>query len=285
MTPLSPNSRATQTLEYLLEQQSNFRTMTNSLILEHRYILNIRVDATSYTDATNRIFELARERRFGYVCVANVHMVMEAYDDQAFARVVNSAALVTPDGMPLVWALRALRVKTASRVYGPTLTLHLCKAAARQGVPIGLYGGTPESLAAFEAFLQKRFPGIQIVCQIAPPFRPLTPEEDKAYTQQIVQSGAQILFVGTGCPKQEFWMAAHQDRIPAVMLGVGAAFDFHSGRVKQAPKWLQTIGMEWLFRLLMEPKRLWKRYVKHNPRFAILFPLQCLGWRKFQETL
>lgn len=258
-----------------------FTSITQKSALDHRYILSTRVDATSYPNATYRIFEWTRLEGSRYVCLANVHMIMEAYDDEAFKRVVNSAALVTPDGMPLVWALRTLRVKTASRVYGPTLTLHVCEAAARKGVPIGLYGGTPESLADFVEFLQKRFLGIQVVCQIAPPFRPLTPEEDTTYTQQIVESGAQILFVGIGCPRQEFWMAEHQDRVPAIMLGVGAAFDFHSGRVKQAPNWMQIIGTEWLFRLLMEPRRLWKRYVKHNPRFVILFALQCLGWRKF----
>lgn len=255
--------------------------------LEHRYIVNMRVDATSYEDATQRILNLVQKKESCYVCAANVHMTMETYDDLKFADVVNNAALVTPDGVPLVWALRALGLKNASRVYGPTLTLHVCEAAARTGTPIGLYGGTPESLAAFVAFLKQRFPGIQIVCQISPPFRPLTSDEDAAYTEQIVKSGARILFVGIGCPKQEFWMAAHKDRIPAVMLGVGAAFDFHSGRVKQAPIWMQERGLEWLFRLLMEPRRLWKRYFQHNPRFLLFFLMQWLasglGWKVFQS--
>ena len=245
--------------------------------LENRYILGMRVDATSYEDATQRIVAWAQTRESKYVCISNVHMTMETYDNPTFARLVNDAALVTPDGMPLVLGLRALGVKNASRVYGPTLTLHVCEAAAQMGIKIGLYGGTPESLAAFVEFLQKRFPGIQIACQIAPPFRPLTPEEDAAYTQEIVESGAEILFVGIGCPRQEFWMKAHHNQIPAVMLGVGAAFDFHSGRVKQAPSWMQKISMEWLFRLAMEPKRLWKRYFLHNPRFVLFFLVQWLA--------
>ncbi len=253
--------------------------------LEHRYILGMRVDATSYEDATAIILALAKTRNSYCVCVSNVHMTMETYDSPTFARLVNSAVLVTPDGMPLVWALRALGVKNASRVYGPALTLHVCEAAARMGVKIGLYGGTPESLAAFVAFLRNRFPEIQIVCQIAPPFRPLTPDEDAAYTERIIESGSQILFTGIGCPKQEFWMKAHQDRIPAVMIGVGAAFDFHSGRVKQAPRWMQQMGLEWLFRIAMDPKRLWKRHLKHNPRFVLLFLAQWLtslfGWQLF----
>lgn len=256
--------------------------------LTHRHILGMRVDATSYEDATQKILDWAWTRKSCYVCVANVHMTMEVYDDPAFAAIVNSAALVTPDGMPLVWALTALGVKDASRVYGPTLTLHICSTAAQAGIPIGLYGGTPESLSAFVRFLHQRFPGIEIVCQISPPFRPLTPEEDNAYTQQIVESGARILFVGIGCPRQELWMAAHKNRIPAVMLGVGAAFDFHSGRVKQAPSWMQKRGMEWIFRLIVEPKRLWKRYLKHNPRFLLFFLMQWLaswfGGRLFETN-
>jgi N-acetylglucosaminyldiphosphoundecaprenol N-acetyl-beta-D-mannosaminyltransferase len=239
--------------------------------LEYRNIIGMRVDATSYEDATERIIAGAISRVGKYVCAANVHMVMETYDSPAFAQVVNDADLVTPDGMPLVWGLRALGIKQAARVCGPTLTLSVCKAAAKNNVPIALYGGTEESLIAFTNFLREKFPQIDIACKISPPFRALSPAEDIAYTQQIVDSGAQILFVGIGCPRQEIWMAEHQHRIPAVMLGVGAAFDFHSGRIKQAPYWMQKVGLEWLFRLMMEPRRLWKRYFKHNPRFVFLF--------------
>jgi N-acetylglucosaminyldiphosphoundecaprenol N-acetyl-beta-D-mannosaminyltransferase len=245
--------------------------------LEYHHILGMRVDATSYEDATQRILAWAQQRESKCVCAANVHMTMETYDNPKFAQVVNNADLVTPDGMPLVWALRALGVKSASRVYGPTLTLDVCQAAASMGISIALYGGTPDSLAAFTDFLEQRFPNINIVCQISPPFRQLTTQEDADYTRQIVESGAQIVFVGIGCPRQEFWIAQHKNRIPAVMLGVGAAFDFHSGRVKQAPIWMQKIGLEWLFRLKMEPKRLWKRYFKHNPRFLIFFFMQLIN--------
>ncbi|WP_027483701.1 WecB/TagA/CpsF family glycosyltransferase [Deinococcus pimensis] len=249
------------------------------MTLAERHIVGMRTHATSYQDATRRITDWARQARGRYVCIANVHMVMEAHDDPKFSRVVNHADLVTPDGMPLVWALRGLGVRDASRVYGPTLTLHVCEAAAREGLPIALYGGTPESLETFTTFLQRRFPGIEIAARIAPPFRPLTPEEDEAYTRELAESGARILFVGIGCPKQEKWMAEHVSRIPAVMLGVGAAFDFHSGRVRQAPSVLQKVGLEWAFRLLMEPRRLWKRYAKHNPRFVALMAMQVLGLR------
>jgi N-acetylglucosaminyldiphosphoundecaprenol N-acetyl-beta-D-mannosaminyltransferase len=246
-------------------------------LLEHRHIIGMRVDATTYEDATERIVTWAQSKVGKRVCAANVHMAMETYDNPNFAEVVNQADLVTPDGMPLVWGLRAFGIKDASRVCGPDLTLSVCEAAAQMNIPIALYGGTEESLVDFTNFLIEKYPGIEIVCQISPPFRELTPTEDVAYTQQIVESGAQILFVGIGCPRQEIWMAAHQDRIPAVMLGVGAAFNFHSGRVKHAPRWMQSVGLEWLFRLIVEPKRLWKRYFKQNPRFIFLFLKQSIG--------
>jgi N-acetylglucosaminyldiphosphoundecaprenol N-acetyl-beta-D-mannosaminyltransferase len=247
-------------------------------ILDYRRIISFRVDATSYEDATHRILDWAADGHSKYVCAANVHMVMEAYDSPSFAQVVNNADLVTPDGMPLVWGLRSLGINEAERVCGPALTLTVCENAAQLNIPIALYGGTADSLIAFTAFLKDKFPKINIACQISPPFRQLTADEDQNYTQKIVESGARVLFVGIGCPRQEIWMSEHHDRIPAVMLGVGAAFDFHSGRVKQAPSWMQKIGLEWLFRLLMEPRRLWKRYFKHNPRFVVLFFIQ---WIKY----
>jgi N-acetylglucosaminyldiphosphoundecaprenol N-acetyl-beta-D-mannosaminyltransferase len=205
---------------------------------------------------------------------------MEAYDSAAFRQVVNEADLVTPDGRPLVWVLKSLGVKGPSQVRGTDFMMHLVEQAAHESVPIGLFGGTPELLETLVRILRARYPKIRVVCQIAPPFRSLTPEEDEAVTSEIAGSGARILFVGIGCPKQERWMAAHEGRIPAVMLGVGAAFDFHTGRVRQAPRWMQVAGLEWAFRLLVNPRRLWKRYVKHNPRFMWFFLMQLLGLRR-----
>jgi N-acetylglucosaminyldiphosphoundecaprenol N-acetyl-beta-D-mannosaminyltransferase len=252
--------------------------------LTSRRVLGMRVDATSYEDASRRVVRGACEGRSGYVCVATVHMTMEAFDSAAFRQVVNGADLVTPDGRPLVWALRSLGVRGASQVRGTDLTTHVVERAARENVPIGLFGGTPELLEVLVRVLRKRYPGVRVVCQIAPPFRPLRPEEDEAVTREIVASGARILFVGIGCPKQERWMVAHKGRIPAVMLGVGAAFDFHTGRVRQAPHWMQVAGLEWVFRLLMDPRRLWRRYAKNNPRFVALFLMQLLGLRRFGEA-
>ncbi len=240
-------------------------------------IAGMRVDPTTYRDAVDVVLTAARSRQSAYVCVANVHMVMEAHDDPGFRALVDRALLVTPDGQPLVWATRLLGRGPVERVYGPTLTLHVCEAAAAAGVPIALYGGTDDSLDAFSRFLETRYPSLRIACRIAPPFRPLTPGEDSRYTRLLAESGAGIVLVGIGCPRQERWMADHEGRIPAVMLGVGAAFDFHSGRVRQAPPLLQRLGLEWAFRLAMEPRRLWRRYAKHNPRFAGLFAAQLLS--------
>ncbi len=246
-------------------------------VLEHCHILGMRVDATSYPDAVARILSWAAAAESRYVCVATAHMVMEAHDSPDFRRAVNAADLVTPDGMPLVWLLRASGLHGQQRVYGPDLTIELCRAAETTGTPVGFYGGRSEAIARLQRTLRRQFPGLNIAYAFAPPFRPLTPEEDGEVVDAINASGTRILFVGLGCPKQERWMAGHKEAVRAVMVGVGAAFDFHAGLVRQAPRWLQAAGLEWAFRLLMEPRRLWRRYLKHNPRFAALAVLQVLG--------
>jgi N-acetylglucosaminyldiphosphoundecaprenol N-acetyl-beta-D-mannosaminyltransferase len=192
---------------------------------------------------------------------------------------MNAAGLVTPDGMPLVWGLRLLGARHATRVYGPDLTLHILGAAGRQGVPVGFYGAGPATLDRLCARLRERFPSLSIAYACSPPFRPLTPEEDRQVTREIGESGARILFVGLSTPKQERWMAAHHGKVPAVMLGVGAAFDFLAGVKPQAPRWMQSAGLEWLFRLCSEPRRLAPRYLRQNPRFVRLFAMQLMGRR------
>lgn len=241
-----------------------------------REVVAIRVDATSYGDATERIVRWASAGEANYVCVANVHMTMEAYDDPAFREVVNGASLVVPDGMPLVWALRSLGIGGATRVRGPDLTIRVAEEAAKLQLPIGVYGGSPEVAAAFATTLQERFPMLEVSSVISPPYRQLTEAEELAFAHQIRDSGARIVFVGLGCPKQEKWMARNVDAVGAVLIGVGAAFDFHTGNVREAPRWMQSSGIEWLFRLSQEPRRLWKRYAKHNPRFIALLAQQLL---------
>src|SRR5690606_15472525 len=171
---------------------------------------------------------------------------------------------------------RLLGIPSATRVYGPALTPIVCEYAARRGVPVGFYGGTPDVLEELRKRLTARFPGLQIPYAFSPPFRPPTPEEEQRTIEEIHAAGVRIVFVGLGCPKQERWMARHRGRLQAVMVGVGAAFDFIAGRKRQAPPWMQQAGLEWAFRLATEPRRLWRRYLYHNPRFVTLFGLQLL---------
>ena len=243
-------------------------------------ILNINVNETSYTHATKQIRDWAKERRSSYVCVANVHVLMEAWDSSDFLETVHTADLVAPDGVPLVWMLRAKGQRTQARVYGPTLMLHILEYAARENVSVGFYGSKPNVLNLLIERMQERYENLNVAFAYSPPFREMSPEEDIAVVEHINRSGTRILFVGLGCPKQEIWMAKHRARVKAVMVGVGAAFDFHAGVKPQAPAWMQAVGLEWLFRLMTEPRRLWKRYLYHNPRFVVLAIADLLGLLK-----
>lgn len=245
-----------------------------------RYILGMRVDATSYESATRQILDWAREGRGRSVYCATVHMAMECFDDAALRHFVNTADMVTADGVPLVWALHRLGVPGAVRVYGPDLTRAVLAAAERAAVPVGFYGGAPAVLARLLAAVRRTHPLLGIRYAWAPPFRPLTDPEDQAIVAAIRDSGTRLLFVGLGCPRQERWVAEHRRRLGAVLLAVGAAFDFLSGAKPQAPACLQRAGCEWLFRLATEPRRLWKRYLKQNPRFLVLCGAQL--WRARQ---
>jgi N-acetylglucosaminyldiphosphoundecaprenol N-acetyl-beta-D-mannosaminyltransferase len=251
-------------------------TQASATRLDDRSILGMRVHATTYADAVQRIAAWAVERESRYVCEAPIHMVMESYDSSEYRDVINGADLVTPGGMPIVWMMRLLGVHRQPRVYGPAMTLKVCEYAAVHGIKVGFYGGTEKSLAAMCAELRRRYAGIDIAYAYSPPFRKLTPEEDANVRQEIERSGAQVLFVGLGCPKQERWMAEHRPGVRAVMMGVGAAFDFISGAKPQAPMWMQSMGAEWIFRLCTEPRRLWYRYAWHNPRFVALALVQVV---------
>jgi N-acetylglucosaminyldiphosphoundecaprenol N-acetyl-beta-D-mannosaminyltransferase len=242
--------------------------------LPNTFALGMRVDATSYADAVRRIFDWASKGESRTVAVANVHMVMEGYDHLPYQRLVNDCDLVTPDGMPLVWLLRARATRNATRVYGPDLTRELLAKAHEQRAPIGFYGGSTRALDALLAVVHKEYPDAPIVYACAPPFRTLQPDEEQRVIEDIRSSGARILFVGLGCPKQERWVAAHRGRVPAVMIGVGATFDFMSGVKVQAPQWMQKWGLEWLFRMITEPRRLFGRYARHVPRFIVLIAHQ-----------
>jgi len=220
----------------------------------------------------------ARARR--YVCHTNVHSVMETLADERLQRVWNESFAV-PDGMPLVW-LGRLRGLPVRRVYGPDLMIALCGRAAEAGWPVFLLGGAEGVAAQLADVLRERFAGLRVAGTIGPPFREATPDEDQAIVDRINGSGAELVFVGLGCPKQERWMADHRERLAApVLLGVGAAFDFLTGRVSQAPRWMMRCGLEWLYRLLQEPRRLWRRYLILNPLFVGHVLLQALGVRRY----
>ena len=218
----------------------------------------------------------------GYVTAAAVNLVMSAAEDPQAREAVLGATLAVPDGQPLVWALRALGHRGATRVYGPDLMARFCARAARTGTPMYLYGGrTPAALELLKRRLCERFPGLQIAGSFSPPFRELTPEEEDSVTAEIDASRAAVVWVGTGQPKQEKWMLRMRPRLAAPMLvGVGAAFDFHAGLVSQAPRWMQRSGLEWAYRLSREPRRLWGRYARYNPRFVIGFARQYMRERR-----
>jgi N-acetylglucosaminyldiphosphoundecaprenol N-acetyl-beta-D-mannosaminyltransferase len=242
--------------------------------LEARYILGSRVDATSYGDAAERILHWSKSHGSRLVCVAAVSSVMIGHDERSFREIINGADLVVPDGMPLVWALRGLKIPTASRVRGTELTRVVLSKAAESGIPVGFYGGERGVLSSLVREAQGRWPRLKVAYSYSPPFRTLSAAEDEGIVADIIASGTRILFVGLGCPKQERWMAIHRDRIPPVMIGVGAAFDVVSGAKPEAPRIMQRTGLEWLFRLATEPRRLWKRYLSQNPRYLALIARQ-----------
>lgn len=248
----------------------------DALSVENTFVLGMKVSWTNYQHASDLIVSWAHERASKYVCVATVNNVMESYDSGTFQAVMNEADLVTPDGMPVVWAISLLGGRKATRVYGPDLTPAVLEKAEIAGIPVGFYGASPHVLRRLVERMQQRYPALQIAYAFSPPFRALSVSEDQEIIDAISRSGARILFVGLNTPKQDYWMAAHREKIQAVMIGVGAAFDFLAGSKPQAPRWMMKAGLEWLFRLATEPRRLWKRYLKHNPRFLIFFALQLL---------
>jgi len=243
-------------------------------------VLKINVNETSYEAAATQIQAWAEAHESRTVYATSVHGVMEAHDTPGFREILNRADLITPDGMPLVWMLRLKGVRNQHRVYGPTLMIHVLEMAARQDIPIGLYGGQPATRELLFQRMKVAYPLLRVGYSFSPPFRDLSDEETAQIRDEINRSGVRILFVGLGCPRQEKWIDAQRGKISAVMLGVGAAFDFHAGLKPQAPAWMQKLGLEWLFRLLSEPRRLWKRYLYHNPRFLMLAIADLLGLLK-----
>jgi N-acetylglucosaminyldiphosphoundecaprenol N-acetyl-beta-D-mannosaminyltransferase len=247
-------------------------------------VIGVQVSSTTYAELTDAIIQAALEKRAAVVSCHAVHAIVSASDDAELLQQVNSFEAVTPDGQPVRWALNWLhKRRLAERVYGPELTLQICCAASQQGIPVYLYGGTPAVLEKLTTNLKAISPGIQLSGE-APPFRPLTEEEDRAVIQRIADSGSGIVLIGLGCPKQDRFAYAHRQSIQAVQVCVGAAFDFHAQVKPMAPGWMQRNGLEWLYRLIKEPRRLWKRYLVTNTKFVVKFIRQAIFSRGAKVT-
>jgi N-acetylglucosaminyldiphosphoundecaprenol N-acetyl-beta-D-mannosaminyltransferase len=240
-------------------------------------VLGAQIDAQQWDAALARLLGWAHARESRYVTICNVHVVVSASQDAAYRDIINGSDMATPDGAPVAWMLRRQGFAKQPRISGPDLMWALCERCASEGVPVYCYGSTEATLGLLRARLTAAFPTLKMTTE-SPPFRALTTEEDAVAVARINDSGAGIVFVGLGCPKQERWMAAHRGRgaldasplrVNAVMIGVGAAFDFHAGTVRRAPAWMRDHGLEWLHRLLSEPRRLWKRYLVTNTLFIV----------------
>jgi N-acetylglucosaminyldiphosphoundecaprenol N-acetyl-beta-D-mannosaminyltransferase len=247
-------------------------------------ILGISVSAINLEMAVSAIEGWIFRREPHYICVTGVHGVMESQRDEELQRIHNAAGLVTPDGMPLVWLSRFMGFRHVERVYGPDLVLAVCKRSIKRGYRHFFYGGADGVAERMANRLQSRFSGLKVVGTYSPPFRPLSAEEDRKVVEHINSVQPHIVWIGISTPKQERWMAEHRGQLSApVLVGVGAAFDLHAGLKRQAPRWMQKSGLEWSYRLMSEPRRLWRRYLVNNPSFLWLIFLQALG-RKFDET-
>jgi N-acetylglucosaminyldiphosphoundecaprenol N-acetyl-beta-D-mannosaminyltransferase len=248
-------------------------------------ILGVGVSAISLSDAVKKTDELLQGEGSGYICVTGVHGIMEAQADNEFRRILNKSFLTTPDGMPTVWMGKIHGFSSMTRVYGPDFMSAFCGHSVERGYRHFLYGGKPGVAEELRAELVCKFPGIQIVGTYTPPFRPLNAGEEEQLVRLLDDSQADVLWCGLSTPKQERFMAAYQDRLPVrLMVGVGAAFDLLSGNLKEAPDWMKKSGLQWFYRLIVEPRRLWRRYLTNNPRFVWLAMLQLAKLRRFSLT-
>ena len=246
-------------------------------------VLGVGVSAITMADTLTWIGRWIATGAQRYVCVTGVHGIMESQTDPDLRAIHNRASLVTPDGMPLVWISWLRGYRHVERVYGPDLMLACCRASVSKGHRHYLYGGAPGVGERLASRLQERVPGLMIAGTWSPPFRDLTAIEEDAMIERIAAARPDIIWVGLSTPKQERWMARYVDRLGVpVLIGVGAAFDIHAGVTKQAPRWIQRSGFEWLFRLLTEPRRLWRRYLFNNPRFVWRFFLQLSGLARYE---
>jgi N-acetylglucosaminyldiphosphoundecaprenol N-acetyl-beta-D-mannosaminyltransferase len=245
-------------------------------------VLGVGISAINLRDALGLSQRLLHQHGKGYVCVTGVHGVMEAQRDESLRAILNRSFLCTPDGMPTVWVGHLQGHRGMRRVYGPDYMLAMCRLAARRGYRHFFYGGTPGVAQRLKQRLEQLVPGINIVGTYTPPFRPLAPSEEDELASIVHQARPDIFWVGLSTPKQERFMAHYLDRLDtSLMVGVGAAFDIHAGLLADAPPWMKNGGLQWLFRLLKEPRRLWRRYLANNPRFLWSIALQLVHLRRF----
>lgn len=246
-------------------------------------ILGVNIAITNMQDTVKLIVEQIDELQGNFICLSNVHTTVMSQKDEEYRNIQNSAFLALPDGSPLSLVQRLRGYRMAEQVAGPDLMAELWKATENTEISHYFYGSTPETIEALEKNLKKEYPGIKIAGMEAPPFRPLTEAEDAGAVARINQSGAAIVWVGLGAPKQEKWMYEHRGKVNALMLGVGAGFDFHAGTVKRAPAWMRKHYLEWLYRLIQDPKRLWKRYVQTNGKFLLISVKDAFVWKKYVD--
>ena len=246
-------------------------------------ILGVNIAITNMQDTVKLIVEQIDELQGNFICLSNVHTTVMSQKDEEYRNIQNSAFLALPDGSPLSLVQRLRGYRMAEQVAGPDLMAELWKATENTEISHYFYGSTPETIEALEKNLKKEYPGIKIAGMEAPPFRPLTEAEDAEAVARINQSGAAIVWVGLGAPKQEKWMYEHRGKVNALMLGVGAGFDFHAGTVKRAPAWMRKHYLEWLYRLIQDPKRLWKRYVQTNGKFLLISVKDAFVWKKYVD--
>jgi N-acetylglucosaminyldiphosphoundecaprenol N-acetyl-beta-D-mannosaminyltransferase len=268
-------------MNYATPDASPTFTRLAALTKRRANVLGVGVHAIDLPSAASIIESAVREGTKAYVCVTSVHGVMEAQRDPMCRNILNDALLVTPDGMPTVWVGRMQGKSTMKRIFGPDLMLEVCRRSAGTGIRHFLYGGNPGIAAELAERLRCRFPGIKVVGSFTPPFRPLEPSEQLALEEQMETTLPDIVWVGLSTPKQEKFMAENFRRLPCkVMIGVGAAFDIHTGRVHDAPQWIKEAGLQWAHRLCQEPRRLWKRYLVNNSAFLVAIGLQLTGLRR-----
>lgn len=245
-------------------------------MLQKKRLLSIDISRGTYDEFVSAILKYARAKISSYVCVANVHMLIEAYEHPEFANVVNNADLITPDGMPLTKAIKALYKEDQIRVDGMSLLPILLEESEKNNLSVYFYGSSQKILDDTSVHLNTNYPKLQIAGMYSPPFRKLTADEENDVAEKITSSGANIVFVVLGCPKQEVWMAGMKGKIPSIMLGIGGALPVLIGQQKRAPKWMQKNSLEWLYRLAQEPSRLFKRYFKTNAMFLYLMAKEKL---------